>query len=236
MTAPRPDRDPRQDGVADVSRRNRRMALVLSGLVAGMIGLSFASVPLYSLFCRVTGFGGATMVATKIANRVLDRVITVQFNADVNNSLPWEFAPDQRSVDVRLGEAVTITYHAHNLSDKALVGTAAYNVTPDKVGQYFNKLQCFCFTEQRLEPGQRVEMPVNFYVDPALADDPEMADVKIITLSYTFFRAADQSAALPPPGKGTAADASEGATSKDSQGIDPGTAARPTPGTPGSGS
>lgn len=236
MTASPPDHDPRPHGAADTARRNRRVAVVLGGVVAGMIGLSFASVPLYSLFCRVTGFGGTTMVATKAADRVLDRVITVQFNADVNNSLPWEFAPDQRSVDVRLGEAMTITYHARNLSDKAVVGTAAYNVTPDKAGQYFNKLQCFCFTEQRLEPGQRVEMPVNFYVDPALADDPEMADVKIITLSYTFFRAADQSAALPPPGKGTAVDASTAAASKDFQGKDPGTAVRPEPGAPGGGS
>ncbi len=235
MTVPPPDMTS-HDRAVKMARSNRRVAVVLGSVVAGMIGLSFASVPLYSLFCRVTGFGGTTMVATKTAERVLDRVITVQFNADVNSSLPWEFAPDRRSVDVRVGEAMTITYHARNLTDKPLVGTAAYNVTPDKVGQYFNKLQCFCFTEQRLEPGQRVEMPVNFYIDPAMADDPEMADVKTITLSYTFFRAADQSAALPPPGKGQPGDVSDGAAPEASNGNAGGTADRPAPGVPGGGS
>lgn len=235
MTVPPPDMTS-QNRAVEMARRNRRVAVVLGGVVAGMVGLSFASVPLYDLFCRVTGFGGTTMVASKAADRVLERVVTVQFNADVNSSLPWSFAPDRHAVDVRLGEAMTIAYHASNPSDKPLVGTATYNVTPDKVGKYFNKLQCFCFTEQRLEPGQRVEMPVNFYVDPAMADDPEMADVKTITLSYTFFRAADQSAALPPPGKGPAGDAAEATAPEASQGNAGGVANRPAPGVPGGGS
>lgn len=179
----------------DTGRRNARMALGLTGLVAGMIGLSFAAVPLYDLFCRVTGFGGTTQVAEGYADRVLDRTVTVRFNADVNNTLPWEFRPAQTAMDVKVGEAMLTAYHAKNVSDAPIVGTATYNVTPAKAGIYFNKIQCFCFTEQVLTPGQAVEMPVYFFVDPAIADDPNMADVTTITLSYTFFKAPDQSAA-----------------------------------------
>jgi cytochrome c oxidase assembly protein subunit 11 len=185
-------------------QRNARMAVGLGVLVAGMVGLSFASVPLYSLFCRVTGFGGTTQVATGVSDRVLDRVMEIRFNADVNNSIGWDFKPETHSLKVRVGEPATTLYHAHNRENRAVVGTAAYNVTPDKAGIYFQKIQCFCFTEQRLEAGQSVEMPVYFYVDPAIADDPELDDVKTITLSYTFFRAADQSAALPGDGPGEA--------------------------------
>lgn len=216
-------------GMPDANRRNRRMATGLGLVVAGMVGLSFASVPLYDLFCRVTGFGGTTMVAQKAPDKALDRVVTVRFNADVNNSIHWDFKPDATAVDVRVGEAMTIAYHARNLESRAVIGTATYNVTPEKAGQYFNKLQCFCFTEQRLEPGQSVEMPVNFYVDPAMADDPEMADVKTITLSYTFFRAADQSASLPPPGEGAAAGPLDGGSVKDYQGNAQGSGSKPTP-------
>lgn len=202
----------------DTARRNRRMATGLGLMVAGMVGLSFASVPLYDLFCRVTGFGGMTQVSTGPADRVLDRVVTVRFNADVNNSLTWDFKPGVKSVDVRVGEAMTIAYHAHNPGKTAMVGTATYNVTPEKAGQYFNKIQCFCFTEQVLQPGQSIEMPVNFYVDPAMADDPNMADVQTITLSYTFFRADDQSAAQGAPVQGAAAGALDEAVAKDYQG------------------
>lgn len=185
-------------------QRNARMAVGLGVLVAGMVGLSFASVPLYSLFCRVTGFGGTTQVAKGVSDRVLDRVVEIRFNADVNNSIGWDFKPETHSMQVRVGEPSTTRYHAHNRESRAVTGTAAYNVTPDKAGIYFQKIQCFCFTEQRLEAGQSVEMPVYFYVDPAIADDPELDDVKTITLSYTFFRAADQSAALPDDGRGEA--------------------------------
>ncbi len=185
-------------------QRNARMAVGLGLLVASMVGLSFASVPLYSLFCRVTGFGGTTQVAKGTSERVLDRVVEIRFNADVNNSIGWDFKPETHSIQVRVGEPATVHYHAHNRENRAVTGTAAYNVTPDKAGIYFQKIQCFCFTEQRLEAGQSVEMPVYFFVDPAIADDPELDDVKTITLSYTFFRAADQSAALPPAGEGNA--------------------------------
>ncbi|MGQ3045813.1 MAG: cytochrome c oxidase assembly protein [Niveispirillum sp.] len=226
---------PEPNNQAELGRRNTRMALKLGVVVAGMVGLSFASVPLYDLFCRVTGFGGTTMVAQKAPDKALERVVTVRFNADVNNSINWEFKPDTHAVDVRVGEAMTIAYRAKNLEDRAVIGTATYNVTPEKAGQYFNKIQCFCFTEQKLEPGQSIDMPVNFYVDPAMADDPEMADVKTITLSYTFFRAADQSAALPTPGKGAAAGPLDGADGKDYQGNAQGSVDKPTPGAaPGS--
>lgn len=214
---------------AQLGRRNTRMAVKLGVVVAGMVGLSFASVPLYSLFCRVTGFGGTTMVAEKAPDKALERVVTVRFNADVNDSINWEFRPDTHAVDVRVGEAMTIAYRARNLESRAVIGTATYNVTPEKAGQYFNKIQCFCFTEQRLEPGQSIDMPVNFYVDPAMADDPEMADVKTITLSYTFFRAADQSAALPTPGKGAADGPLDGVDGKDYQGNAQGSVDKPSP-------
>lgn len=219
----------------ELGRRNARTAVKLGVVVAGMVGLSFASVPLYDLFCRVTGFGGTTMVAQKAPEKALERVVTVRFNADVNNSINWDFKPDTHAVDVHVGEAMTIAYRAKNLESRAVIGTATYNVTPEKAGQYFNKIQCFCFTEQKLEPGQSIDMPVNFYVDPAMADDPEMADVKTITLSYTFFRAADQSAALPTPGKGAAAGPLDGADGKDYQGNAQGSVDKSNPGAaPGS--
>lgn len=189
-------------------RRNARLALVLGGVVAGMVGLSFAAVPLYSLFCKVTGFGGTTQVASTVSDRVLDRTVEVRFNADVNQGLPWAFRPAVSSMSVKLGQPATTVFHATNLSDKPIVGNAAYNVTPDKAGLYFSKIQCFCFTEQRLEPGQSVDMPVYFFVDPSLDDDAKMADVKTITLSYTFFMAPDQTAALAVrPAAGTDASA-----------------------------
>ncbi|MBJ7415637.1 MAG: cytochrome c oxidase assembly protein [Niveispirillum sp.] len=226
---------PEPNSQTNLGQRNTRTAVKLGVVVAGMVGLSFASVPLYDLFCRVTGFGGTTMVAQKAPDKALERVVTVRFNADVNNSINWDFKPDTHAVDVHVGEAMTIAYRAKNLEDRAVIGTATYNVTPEKAGQYFNKIQCFCFTEQKLEPGQSIDMPVNFYVDPAMADDPEMADVKTITLSYTFFRAADQSAALPTPGKGAAAGPLDGADGKDYQGNAQGSVDKPTPGAaPGS--
>lgn len=221
---------PEPNSQTNLGQRNTRTAVKLGVVVAGMVGLSFASVPLYDLFCRVTGFGGTTMVSQKAPDKALERVVTVRFNADVNNSINWDFKPDTHAVDVHVGEAMTIAYRATNLEDRAVIGTATYNVTPEKAGQYFSKIQCFCFTEQKLEPGQSIDMPVNFYVDPAMADDPEMADVKTITLSYTFFRAADQSAALPTPGKGAAAGPLDGADGKDYQGNAQGSVDKPTPG------
>lgn len=170
-------------------RRNRFVVIALAGLVAGMTGLSFAAVPLYDLFCRVTGFGGTTQVAAAPADRVLDRRITIRFNADVNGDVPWQFRPERPAIEMKVGETALVSYSARNLSDRPVTGTAVYNVTPPKAGLYFNKIQCFCFDEQVLQAGQRVDMPVYFFVDPAIADDPNLDDVNTITLSYTFFRA-----------------------------------------------
>jgi len=208
------------------SRKNAKVALSLGALVAGMVGLSFAAVPLYDLFCRVTGFGGTTQVAEAYADRVLDRKITIRFNADVNRELGWQFKPEVTSMEVKVGEAALTNYFAKNMTDAPIVGTATYNVTPEKAGIYFNKLQCFCFTEQMLEPGQSVDMPVYFFVDPAIADDPNLDNVTTITLSYTFFKAPDQSLAQ------TAMD-TRGA--KDYQGNAPVPAVSPTPATPTAG-
>ena len=177
-------------------RRNRVFLVSLFALVAGMVGLAFASAPLYTMFCRVTGFGGTTQRADAAPGKVLDRVITIRFNSDVNDALPWNFRPEQRELKVRVGETGLANYRAENRAAKPTVGTAVYNVTPDKAGLYFNKIQCFCFDEQVLEPGQSVDMPVAFFVDPAMADDPNMEDVTTITLSYTFFRAKDEGRVL----------------------------------------
>lgn len=175
---------------------NRNRIVVFASLAAllGMVGLVAASVPLYRLFCKVTGYGGTTRVAEAAPGAVLGREITVRFDASVAKGMPWRFEPQQREMRVRLGEQVLATYSATNLSDRPIVGTATFNVTPDKAGQYFNKIECFCFTEQRLEPGQTVDMPVTFFIDPVLADDPLANEVTTITLSYTFF---DKTPAVP---------------------------------------
>jgi cytochrome c oxidase assembly protein subunit 11 len=163
-------------------------ALVL--IIGGMAGLTASAVPLYRLFCRVTGYGGTTQVATG-TGEVLEQTIKVRFNADVDPHLPWVFGPDQREIEVRIGENNLAFYHAENRADRAIVGAAAYNVTPHKVGPYFSKIACFCFDEQTLGAGEAVEMPVSFYVDPAILDDPNTRDVTAITLSYTFFKVRD---------------------------------------------
>ncbi len=177
-------------------RRNLLVVTSLFALVFGMIGLSYASVPLYSLFCAATGFGGTTQRAQAAAARIVDRKVTIRFNADTHMNLPWNFRPEQKELVLNLGETGLAAFRAENRSAKPTVGTAVYNVSPDKVGQYFNKIECFCFTEQVLQPGQSVDMPVSFFVDPALNDDPNMEDVTTITLSYTFFRANDSDAVL----------------------------------------
>lgn len=170
-------------------RRNRTMLISLLALAFGMVGLTYASVPLYQLFCQVTGFGGTTQRAEAASGTVLEREVVVRFNADVNSGLPWSFRPVQKEVRVKLGETALVAYRAENRSKEAVIGTAVFNVTPEKSGAYFNKIECFCFTEQVLNPGESVDMPVAFFVDPALADDPNAEDVKTITLSYTFYRA-----------------------------------------------
>lgn len=177
------------DRRSDMTRRNRRMLGGLLGVVAVMVGLSFAAVPLYELFCRTTGFGGTPIVADRLKGEVGERVMTVRFNADVSPALPWQFAPLQRSVNVRVGEEMLVFYRATNVSSAPIVGTSVYNVTPDKSGAYFNKLQCFCFTEQVLQPGESVDMPVVFFIDPDIVKDRNLDNVATITLSYTFFEA-----------------------------------------------
>jgi len=172
-----------------VRRRNRTTFITLMALAFGMVGLAYASVPLYQLFCQVTGYGGTTQRAEAAPGTVLDREVVVRFNADVNSGLPWSFRPVQKEVRVKLGETAIVSYRAENRGREPVTGTAVFNVTPEKTGAYFNKIECFCFTEQVLNPGEAVDMPVAFFVDPALAGDPNTGDVKTITLSYTFFRA-----------------------------------------------
>jgi cytochrome c oxidase assembly protein subunit 11 len=167
-------------------RRDVTVALACGAFVGLMIGASFAAVPLYDLFCRVTGFAGTPVVATGAPGEVLDRTITVRFDANVGRGLPWRFEPEARSVEARLGEVVTVYYAVVNQAARETVGIASYNVTPEQTGGYFAKINCFCFTEQRLKPNERREMAVVFYLDPALARDSDQRDLNTITLSYTF--------------------------------------------------
>lgn len=191
-TAPNADR---------LARRNRTVAAAVIGCLVLMIGASYAAVPLYRIFCQVTGYGGTTQRAEGNANGVIDRVVTVRFDANVNNALPWRFGPEKRSVTLRMGETMQVAYLAENLGSGPTVGTSVFNVTPLEAGAYFNKVECFCFTETTLEPGGTLEMPVVFFVDPAIVDDPGMKNFDTITLSYTFFAHEAEkpvAAAVPP--------------------------------------
>jgi cytochrome c oxidase assembly protein subunit 11 len=169
------------------NHKNRNTVIFVCAILACMTALAFASVPLYRLFCQTTGYGGTTQVAIAPRGDVRDRYIRVQFNADVNPGLPWRFVPLQQEMMVRVGEASLAFYEAENLSDLPIKGMAVYNVTPDKAGIYFNKVECFCFIEQTLPPKKTVEMPVQFFIDPSFADDKNVDDITTITLSYTFF-------------------------------------------------
>ncbi len=176
----------------------RRMAItagIVAGAVAAMTGLSFAAVPLYDMFCKVTGYGGTTQQATAAPTRVLDRTIEIRFDANVSADLPIEFEPVQRIETLRLGQSGLAFYRVRNLSDQPVTAIASYNVAPHKAGIYFQKLECFCFQDQVLAPGESAELPVIFFVDPELASDPDTEEVERITLSYTFFRSADEAAA-----------------------------------------
>ncbi len=174
---------------------NTVLAIGLACVVAGMAGLAYASVPLYRLFCQVTGYGGTTQVAAAAPGVRQARRITVRFDATVSPSLPWRFEPVARAVEVAVGEERLAYFSATNLSDRPATGMATFNVTPHKAGLYFKKIACFCFDRQVLEPGESVEMPVSFYVDPEIAGDPNLDEVKTITLSYTFFPAVGAAAA-----------------------------------------
>ena len=169
------------------SRRDIVIAASCGAVVGLMIGAAYAAVPLYDWFCRTTGFGGTTQVATGAPAEIGDRMVTVRFDANVGGGLPWSFEAEQTSMKVRLGEVVTVHYRVRNLSARETTGLPTYNVTPPTVGAYFNKINCFCFSEQKLAPGESRELAVVFYVDPALAKDEETALVKSITLSYTAY-------------------------------------------------
>jgi len=187
------DQQPKPDAPATIApravprTRNAATGLVLAGVALGMVGLAFAAVPLYSLFCQVTGYGGTSQVSAGAPGVAGERIITVQFDAGVAKGMPWRFKPVQREVKVRLGEETLAFYQATNPLERAVMGTATYNVTPHKAGPYFSKIDCFCFTEQVLEGGKSVDMPVSFYVDPEIVNDRNLDDVRTITLSYTFF-------------------------------------------------
>ncbi len=169
--------------------KNSKMAANLFMLAAGMVMLAYASVPLYRLFCEVTGYGGTTRQAKFAPDKISNREIVVKFNADIDPALRWKFKAGEHEHKVKIGQQTLTYFVAHNLENKAVTGRAIYNVLPFKAGSYFNKIECFCFTEQTLQAGQRVDMPVSFFIDPKMLEDPEMNDVTTITLSYTFFPA-----------------------------------------------
>ena len=185
-------------------RRDKIVAMICGLTVAGMVAASYAAVPLYNWFCRTTGYGGTTQVATAAPSGMIDRKVTVRFDANVGPGLPWRFAPEQDSIEVNLGQVVTVHYRVINEAARPISATAAYNVTPLTVGSYFNKINCFCFTEQHLKAGETREMTVVFYVDPSMAKDFDNADTKTITLSYTFYKQPDPSRPVAdgsPPGR-----------------------------------
>lgn len=180
-----------------LERRNRRVGLLALLMAVAMLGLGYAAVPLYRLFCQVTGFGGTTQRATEaqalsaaeMAKSAGVRTISIRFDANTARDVPWEFRPKQVTDTVQIGQRDMAVFEARNLSSEPVTGTATFNVEPEQAGIYFNKIQCFCFTQQTLQPGQRVDMPVLYYVDPKALDDPNMKGVEQITLSYTFHRA-----------------------------------------------
>jgi cytochrome c oxidase assembly protein subunit 11 len=192
-----PPKDPKavRPTLSQRERRNRNVMLILAGVVFGMIGLAYASVPLYSLFCKVTGYQGTPRQVAANTSNVSTRVVTVTFNADVASGLGWRFRPKQKSMEVQVGKSYLAFFEAENMESKPVTGTATFNISPDPFGAYFDKTACFCFTLQTLQPGQKVDMPVSFYIDADMVKDPTLTKINDITLSYTFFRAADQKAA-----------------------------------------
>lgn len=183
--------------LAPSTRNNTRTALIAAGVALAMLALGFASVPLYRLFCQVTGFGGTTMRATESDAAIAERLaasagagtISIRFDASQDRGLPWRFKPAQATQQVAVGQRQMAFYTARNNSDRAITGRATFNVEPEQAAPYFNKIQCFCFTEQTLQPGEEVRMPVLYFVDPKAGDDPTMKEVEQITLSYTFHQA-----------------------------------------------
>jgi cytochrome c oxidase assembly protein subunit 11 len=176
------------------SNKNRTVALPLICLVAAMLGLAFASVPLYRLFCQATGYGGIPQRADRGPDQVLDRTIRIRFDANVDSGLPWSFEPVQQVMDVKIGEQALAFFKATNNGSTPITGTAIFNVAPELGGRYFTKIQCFCFKQQTLNPGTTAEMPVIFFVDPKILEDEDTKNISEITLSYTFYHSD------PPPG------------------------------------
>ncbi len=168
-------------------RRNLVVAFSMAGLALGMVGLSYAAVPLYQIFCQVTGYGGTTQRAEQSPDTVLERKITVRFDANTGRGMGWDFKPVQPSIELKIGETALAFYEAKNQTKSKLTGTATFNVSPEAAGSYFNKVECFCFTEQTLEAGARADMPVTFFIDPDIMNDDQAKNIREITLSYTFF-------------------------------------------------
>jgi len=188
-------------------RRNAAVFASCFAVVVGMVGMSYAAVPLYYMFCAATGYGGTPARAAAAPGIVGERVVTVRFDTNVDPALPWAFVPEQRAVKVRIGEDRLVFFRAENRSDHAIVGHAAFNVQPEQAARYFDKIQCFCFTEQKLEAGESVEMPVSFFVSPAILKNHAANSVTEITLSYTFYPATNQkagakTASVPAKGSG----------------------------------
>jgi cytochrome c oxidase assembly protein subunit 11 len=180
MTTPEP--------IRHATRRDLLVAAACGVFAAGMVGMAFAAVPLYDWFCRTTGFAGTPVVAKAAPEHALERKIIVRFDANVAPGLPWRFVPEQNSIEVRVGEVVTVNYRVINESARETVGNASYNVSPPTVGAYFAKISCFCFTEQQLKPGEKRDMPVVFFIDPKIMQDSEHDKLNTLTLSYTMYR------------------------------------------------
>ncbi|MEW4468283.1 cytochrome c oxidase assembly protein [Parasphingorhabdus sp. JC815] len=183
-----------------LAAKNRRIGFTIGAIGLAMLGVGYAAVPLYEVFCRVTGYGGTTQrvgEAQAATVKSTNQVMSVRFDSNVNAALPWTFKPEQAVDRVTVGARDMAIYLATNLSDEPVVGTATFNVTPVQAGKYFNKVQCFCFTEQVLKPGETMRMPVLYFVDPAILDDPDTKDIEEITLSYTFYRSKDGIAVDP---------------------------------------
>jgi cytochrome c oxidase assembly protein subunit 11 len=169
------------------SQKDHKLQIVLGSVILVMFAFAYACVPLYKLFCQKTGFGGTPKIVQKSSNKMGARMITVQFVANVHRDLKWKFTPLQSEIKVRVGQNALAFFKAENLTDKPIIGMSTYNVTPDKAGPYFSKVACFCFERQLLMPGEAMDMPVQFYIDPEIMNDKDLNDVNLITLSYTFF-------------------------------------------------
>ncbi len=171
--------------------KNKKIAATILMLALGMFAFAFAAFPIYSIFCKVTGYGGTPKIRTAESGTIGNKIITVRFNADIAKDIPWKFYPAQKQIEVRTGENKLAFFVAENTSETPVTGVSSFNVTPDIAGQYFNKIQCFCFEKQTLKPGEKIQMPVSFYIDPKIETNLDLKSVNTITLSYTFFKATD---------------------------------------------